>query len=200
MNLTRTTTLAVLGTGLALALGCGGSGGGAPAASTATTPQSSATLSLAYADATDGTVILVRDAALSTPTHLVLDVVGTDANTLSAGLLMTLSVEPTVAQWSKVQPADGDLVENGAVYDLGTGPQILKAKASAGTLTFVVGQKGYFNALGTSGVLAKVAMDLQPAAVPGQVIINTTAAGNTLLTDAGALVAFTPGIGNLAVQ
>lgn len=200
MNLTRTSLLVSLGTALALALGCGGSGGGAPAVSTAPNPQGSSALGLAYTDATAGTVILVRDASLTTSTHLVLDVVGTDATQLSAGLLMTLNVEPTVAQWSKVQPADTDLVENGAVYDLGTGPQILKAKATGGTLTFVVGQKGYFYALGTSGVLARIALDLQPAAVAGQVIINTTSGGNTLLTDAGALVNFTPGIGNLTVQ
>jgi len=183
-----------LGAGLALALAaCGGSSGPAPA-------PAAAALQLGYADATSGTVQLVRNGARSTATHLVLDVVGTDASTLSAGLFLTLDVEPTVAQWAKVQPGDPALVENGAVYQLGTGAQILKAKASGGTLTLVVGQKGYNQAIATSGVLARVALDLQPTASLGMVVLNAPPGGSKLLTDAGLLVDVSPGIGTLRVQ
>jgi len=199
MNLTGTTLRIALGMGLALALACGGSSSYTPPApaTPAATP-----LAWSYTDAaaTAGGIVLVRDAALSTPTHLVLDVVGTDATVLSAGLMLTLQVEPTVGQWSKVQAADTDLVENGAVYDLGATPRILKAQSAAGVLSVVVSQKGYFKALATKGILAKVAVDLRSAAVAGQVVLSTPAGGNTLLTDTGALVGFTPAIGNLIVQ
>ena len=199
MNLTGSTLRIALGLALALTLACGGSSSSTPAPAAA---APAATLAWNYTDAAAkaGTVILTRDAALSTPTHLVLDVVGTDPTVLSAGLMLTLQVEPTVAQWSKVQAADTDLVENGAVYDLGLTPKILKAQASAGTLSVVVSQKGYFKALGTQGILAKVALDLQPAAVAGQVVLSTPDGGSTLLTDTGALVGFTPALGNLTVH
>jgi hypothetical protein len=130
----------------------------------------------------------------------VLDVVGSDASTLSAGLYLTLNAEPTVARWAKVRAGDAALVENGDVYQLGAGAQILKAKDVDGTLSLVVGQKGYNAAIATSGVLARVALDLQPTASAGMAILTAPPSGGKLLTDAGELVAVTPGIGLLRVR
>ena len=196
MNLTHPAFRLALGTGLALALACGGGGSSSPPVVTPAPPAPK----LVYTDATAGTIQLHGNAALSTTTHLVLEVVGTDATALSAGLCMSLNVEPAVAQWAKVQAADPDLVQNGAVYTLGTGVPLLKAKAAGGTLTFVVGQKGYNSALATNGVLARVALDLQPGASAGLVVFNAGQSGNKLLTDGGILTDFTPGIGVLKVQ
>jgi hypothetical protein len=198
MNLTHTAFRMALGMSLVFSLACGGGSSSSPAASapTAAAPAPQ----LVYTDATSGTVRLVQDASLSTATHLVLDVMGTDATKLSAGLFMTLNVEPAVAQWTKVQSADTALVQNGAVYNLGTGVPLIKAKATGGTLTLVVGQKGYNSAVPTNGVLARVALDLQPGASSGLAVFNTSASGNKLLTGSGTLTDFAPGIGALKVQ
>ena len=198
MRVSHTAFRTALGMSLALGLACGGGSPSSP--SVPTTAPSTSTSQLIYTDATTGTVRLVKNTSLSTPTHLVMDVIGTAAATLSAGLFVTLNVEPTVAQWTKVQAADKALVQNGVVYNLGTGVPILKAKTSGGTLTFVVGQKGYNSAVPTNGVLARVALDLQSGANPGLVVFNTSASANKLLTDSGTLADITPEIGALKVQ
>lgn len=196
MNPTSKAPCILTGIGLALSLACGGGSSSDPVtpAATAATPQ------LVYSDATTGPVQLHKNTTLSTSAHLVMDVVGVDSSTLSAGLYLTLNVEPTVAKWAKVKATDGDFVENGTVYTLGSGVPLLKAKVSGGTLTFAVGQKGFNAAVPTSGVLARVALDLQPESATGLVVFTASSSGAKLLTDGGVLVDFPAGVGALRVQ
>ena len=100
---------------------------------TASSPAFTRTASaLAYADPTGGAYRLVRNASLSTATHLVLDLLG-PAGTSGRGVGFYLSADTTKVDWTKVAGSDAQLVQNSA-FNLGTGTQLLKAKAAGDVL------------------------------------------------------------------
>jgi len=134
----------------------------------------------------------VKNAALSTPTHLVLDLVSRGGQGNSAGLAFSASFGASNAvSWAKVGPSDTMMVQNGTVFNLGAGPAGLKATVENALLKAVVGQKGLSNvpALG-SGTLARVALDANPGSAPQTIPLS--AVKFQILTSAGAIFTVSP--------
>lgn len=185
-----------------------------PAAATAgpisvTTPGGTTTSStftrlasaLAYTDPTSGTYRLVRNATLSTSTHLVLDLLG-PAGTQGRGVGFYLSADTSKVTWTKVSGADPELVQNGA-FTLGSGQQLLKAKVTGSELQAGVYQKGSAVPAVTftaSGALARVALDLNGNPALGAVTFSAVANKAVVLPAAGAQTVITVSVGTLAAQ
>ena len=139
------------------------------------TVDSPGTLSYQDPPATGCDFRFIRNAALSTPTHLVLDLVSTGRRDSSTGLAFTLSIEATnIVSWSKVEPSDSMMVQNGTVFNLGTGPIGLKTTLENAQLKAVLAQKGLGSPHALDpGTLVRIALDANPAARPGVVTLNT---------------------------
>ncbi|WP_026852824.1 hypothetical protein [Geothrix fermentans] len=183
--------------GLAAMLACGGGGGG----SSAPPPVPTAT-SLGYTDPTSGTYQLKKNAALSTATHLVLDLVGPASGT-GSGVTATFSADTARVAWSNVAASDptGTFVQNGTAFSLGTDPLILKGKASGGTLQVTVAQKGTGSPVSLGAPLLRVALDLRPSQLPGAVSLSADATRCQVLDGTGTIVSPIPvTVGTLAAQ
>jgi hypothetical protein len=147
---------------LALLLACPGEGGGRV---------------IEYADPAAGDGFrFVKNAQLSTPTHLVLDLVAAGQEYNCSGLAFDVQHgAPGAVAWAKVAASDATYVRNGAVFALGTGTAGLAATVApaATQLKAVVGQKGIASSKNpNSGVLASVALDLAPGAPTGGVTFS----------------------------
>jgi len=117
---------------------------------------------ITYTDPAPGSGFrFVKNAALSTSTHLVLDLVASEA-TLSNGLAFDVSLVNAsgLVEWAKVATSDATYVRNGAVFEVGGTPAGIAAKVSQVQLKAVVGQKGVGSPKNlNTGVLASVALD-----------------------------------------
>ena len=130
---------------------------------------------LEYTDPAPGNYFrFVKNTALSTPERLVLNLVATGQAGQCAGIAFTLSLNnANAANWAKVEPADTMPVQNGAVFNLGSAPTGLKATHEAARLKAVIAQKGVGNLVDlNSGVLARVALELNAGAAKGTVALN----------------------------
>ena len=109
---------------LAAFVACGGGGGGS-----STPPAPTYATSLVYTDPTSGTYQLKKDTALSTGTHLVLDLVGPTSGT-AAGATLSLSADTTKVAWTNVSASEpaNTYVQNGTQLSLGSGTPILLAR------------------------------------------------------------------------
>ncbi|WP_243294749.1 hypothetical protein [Geothrix mesophila] len=175
-------------------LACGGGGGGSSAPTTAT--------SLAYTDPTTGTYLLKKNAALSTATHLVLDLVG-PASTTGTGVTATFTADATRVAWANVAAGDpaNTFVQNGTAFNLGASPQILKGKASGGTLQVTVAQKGLASPASLNAPLLRVALDLRASQPPGAVSLGTDSSKCQVIDGTGTIVApIAVTVGALAAQ
>ncbi|MDR0498414.1 MAG: hypothetical protein LBH03_01605 [Holophagales bacterium] len=114
----------------------------------------------------------VKNKAMSTSTHLVLDLVTAGQSGQSAGLAFTISCSSaSVVNWARVASTDTMLVQNGTIFNLGSGLTGLKATVENNQLKAVIAQKGITNSVNLNdGVLARVALDCNPAAAPTQTI------------------------------
>jgi hypothetical protein len=184
----------------ALALGamlaCGGGGGG----SSAPTPPTAT--SLGYTDPTSGTYLLKKNTALSTATHLVMDLVGPASGT-GSGVTATFSADATKVAWANVSAADptGTFVQNGTAFNLGTDPRILRGKVSAGTLQVTAAQKGTGSPVSLGAPLLRVALDLRASQVPGAVSLSADATRCQVLDGTGTIVSpITVTVGTLTAQ
>lgn len=168
------------GLGLMGLLACSGGGGG-----TTNNPPPPKTIAdrLDYTNPTSGTYTLVKDTTLSTPTHLVLNLMG-PVGTQGTGVGFYLSADSSKLTWSKPSGSDAILAHNGA-FDLGTAPQFAVAKNSGDQLQVGFYQKGTTKPAVTftaSTVLASVALDLKSnvpvgsggnlIAVPNKAVLN----------------------------
>jgi len=138
---------------------CGG-GGGASGPKTAT--------ALAYTDPTTGTYQLKKNAALSSGSHLVLEVWG-PASATGSGVTVAFTLGGTAAAWSNVSASDaaGTYIANGTAFNLGTGTPILKAKLSGATLLGTVAEKGVASPKTLDKALVRIALDLKPGVTAG---------------------------------
>lgn len=143
-------------------LACGGSRSSSPA------PASS----LVYTDPAAGGFRFVRNAALSSNTHLVLDLLGPNDLT-GRGVAFTLAYGNAPVAWSRVAPADSHFMQNLA-FDLGTGVQIFDTQISNDVLRAGAFQKGHGNDRPFSQPLVRVSLTArQPmtvASIPLQVV------------------------------
>src|SRR5512133_489176 len=165
MNNLHTGFAALLLTGL---LACGGGGGG----SSTPAPPPTAT-SLAYTDPTSGTFLLKKNTTLSTTTHLVLDLVG-PASATGSGITATFGADTTKVVWANVAATapTGTFVQNGAVFSLGTAPQILKGTVTGGALQVTAAQKGTGSPVSLNAPLLRVALDLKASQPTGSVTLS----------------------------
>ena len=191
--------LLLAGSALALAtlLACGGGGGG----SAAPAPPPTAT-ALGYTDPTSGAYLLKKNTALSTATHLVLDLVG-PASATGSGITATFSADAARVAWANVAAGDpaGTYVQNGTAFSLGTAPLILRGKVSGGTLQATAAQKGTGSPVTLGAPLLRVALDLNPSQAPGAVSLSADATRCQLLDGTGALVSpIAISVGTLAAQ
>ena len=166
--------------GIALASLVACSGGGNPP----NNPPATATR-LDYANPTSGTYMLVKDAT-STPTHLVLNLMG-PAGTLTTGVGFILSADSSKVAWSKPASADTILAHNN-LFDLGTAPQLAVAKSSGNQLQVGFYQKGTTKPVVTltaTSILASVAVDLNPN-VPLGAVTFSAISGKAVVTNGSA--------------
>lgn len=191
MNL-RNTIASILGGSVMLTLvACGGGGGGSDTPKTAT--------SLVYTDPTSGDYQLKKNATLSTPTKLVLDLVGNNTGN-GAGVAFHLTADTAKVAWAKVADADAEYARNGAVLTLGSGVQALKGKVSGNTLQVVVSEKGTAGSQSMNGVLASVALSLKTGIAPGAVSLDVVSGKAQVLPATGDPAAITITKGALAAQ
>ncbi len=169
--------------GLAACSGGGGGGG--------TTPTPSKTIAdrLDYTNPSAGTYTLVKDASLSSSTHLVLNLLG-PAGTATTGVGFYLSADSTKVTWTKPAGSDTILAHNG-LFDLGSAPQMAVAKTVGSGDQLQVGyfQKGTTKAavtLSATSILASVALDLK-ANIPVGTTVNLSAiSGKAVLSNGSA--------------
>ena len=156
---------------------------------------------LAYTDPTTGTFQLKKNATLSTATHLVLDLVGPAATT-GSGVSAAFTVDTAKVAWANVATADaaGTYVQNGTALTLGTAPQVLKGKVTAGVLQVTAAQKGTGSPVTLNAPLVRVALDLKTLQAPGAITLSANA-GKAYYTDAaGIITGTTISVGTLAAQ
>jgi len=167
MNRTFRITSSVLASlSLASILACGGGGGGG---SDSSTPASA----LSYTNPTTGTYQLVVDAS-STPTHLVLNLVGPASVTLG-GVGFYLNADPDDVTWSVI--SGGKYVGN----TLFTTP-VIGSKVTLGELQAGIYQKGSATPQTTDGssILATVALDLVDGTTAGRTVAFTAPSAEIL--------------------
>jgi len=143
---------------------CGGGGGGD------TPPAPTQASRLMYTDPSDAKAYRwMKDATLSTNTHLVLYLVAPSGVNLH-GVGFHLTVDGSKATWAKVVVTDSTYLQN-AAFNLGTGPQALVAKVTGSTLQGGIYQKpvGTVPVVSTGQPLIRIAVDLAPATSPGPV-------------------------------
>lgn len=153
--------------------------------------------SLSYTDPVAGMYQVKKNVALSTATHLVLDVVGSGAPN-GAGLAFSLTADATRLTWTKVAPGDAEFIRNGDVLTLGAAPLALKGKVTGNALVGGLGQKGLGASVALNGVLARFAVDLKAAAPAGTAALAQTKA--QVLQSDGAIVNITLTFGTLTAN
>ena len=193
--------VALFGTLLSLAglLACGGGGGGGGAAG----GSSSIRLSLVYTDPPPAAGYrFVSDALLSTPTHLVLNLVGPDGGRgRGVAFALDLSSGSGAVAWAMVTPGDTQYVEN-ILFNLGPGAPLVKtALQGQTTLLADIFQKGPGNDQALDTPICRVALDAQAPLTAGSIPISVVQfkvlpPTGTTLADATAICT----VGTLAVQ
>ena len=157
-----------------------------------------------YVDPTSGSFQLKRNAALSSSSHLVLDLVGPPTGA-GAGVSITLSTDVAVVTWVDI-PAGGTaatLVQNGTQFSLGAGVPLQKARATGNSLQVTLAQKAPTPAATLNGTLLRIALDLKAGLglVSGTGIPLTVDQSKCMLLDGDGLIApITVAAGTLTAQ
>ncbi len=191
---TTRTKWTLSGLTLASLLACSGGGGG----NNPPPPGKTIADRLDYTNPTSGTYLLVKDTTNSTPTHLVLNLMG-PVGTQGTGVGFYLSADSSKVTWAKPLSPDSILAHNG-VFDLGTSPQLAVAKASGDQIQVGFYQKGTTKPAITftaSSILASVALDLK-SNVPVGSSGNLTAINSKAVLSQGSSapvnITITPGV------
>jgi hypothetical protein len=157
--------------------------------------------SLAYTDPTTGTYQLKKNATLTTPTHLVLDLVGPAATT-GCGITATFSADTTKVTWINVAASDpaNTFVANGTAFTLGTAPQILRGKVTGSVLQVAASQKGYASPVALNQPLLRLALDLKSGLAASTVTLTADNTKCRVLDGTGAINPITVTVGTLITQ
>lgn len=200
---TYTTPPATLGdSGSSFTVTVSNSAGSITSSPAVLTVQSLAT-NLAYTDPTTGTYLLTKNTALSTATHLVLDLVGPAAAAATgSGVTATFNADTTKVTWVNVAAGDpaNTFVLNGTAFTLGATPQILKGKVAGDVLQATAAQKGPSSPVPLNVPLLRIAIDLKAAQPVGTVTFTADAAKCQVLDGAGAISGITVSVGTLTAQ
>ncbi|PTL76864.1 hypothetical protein DAT35_47175 [Vitiosangium sp. GDMCC 1.1324] len=141
---------------------------------------------------------LVKNAAASTDSRLVLDLVGPEGQS-GRGVDLTLSVDSARASWTKVSDADTEYVANRA-FDLGSAPQLFKGGVKADTLSVGVYQKDA-PAKEYTGALISVALDLKGSdSLPAGTRVPLSVVKAHALPDSGTLASINVAVGAITTR
>ena len=155
--------------------------GGASATRSLTVTVTSSSRSLSYTDPTSGTYRLLKNTALSTSSHLVLNLVSSDTQLVS-GIGLNISTDNTKVAWVKVTSSDTTFIQNGNTFNLGDSPQILYGKVISGTssstLSAALALRGSTGVAinGSGSILARIALDPLSAGATGAVTLTISKA------------------------
>lgn len=186
----------VVGLGLGLVLACGGGGGGTPPPP----PPPSVATSLSYTDPASTGYRLVKNTTSSTPTHLVLDLIG-PSGTQALGISLFLTVDSSRAYWVNSGGAAGTYIKPGTVFNLGTTPQILKDNVSEGNLQAAIFQQSKTPVTYGSIPILSVALDLNNGVTVGAVSLTaTTGKQSQALDGSNAPTNITINVGTITAQ
>lgn len=179
---------------LALALACAG-GGGSPAAAPPPAAKTWAD-TLVYTDPQGTGFRLVRNAALSTPTRLVLEVAG-PAGQSGRGLAFLLGADAAKVTW--VAPPGGTGLVQNLAFDLGTGvPALVGKDKGGGVLQGAAFQKAGSPSFGQP--LVRVCLELKSGAVPVNAAVPLAFTSGNTLGGAGAVSPLALAVGGLVAQ
>ena len=172
------------------------SGGGDKNSDPTPTPPSYAT-SLNYTNPTGTGYRFVRGSD-STASKLILELLGPASDT-GRGISFGLTVDGAKARFVKVASTDPEDAQHGT-FELGSAPQLFKAVTEGNTLRASIAQKGRGNAKALDGVLAKVAIQLQPNVAQGAIAFSATNDAKALPGANGESVPITIAVGSLVAQ
>ncbi|NWJ41805.1 MAG: hypothetical protein HXX12_12655 [Geothrix sp.] len=173
---------------LALAVACGGGGNPPP-------PPPAMATALAYTDPVSADYRLLGNAALSTPSRLVLDLVGPSSQN-GQGLAFILTADPAKVSW--VQPPNTTGLVQNLAFDPGGAVVLTGTDKGGGALHGAVFRKAGAVPLGQP--LARICLVLKANAVPVNTTIGfTLTAGNTL-SDTGTVLPLTLATGTLVAK
>lgn len=161
----------------------GGGGGGSSSAPSATTLRFTTT-------ATTSEYRFVKDAALSTGTRLVLDLLG-PTGVPARGVAVFLAADTSKVTW--VNPAtgstSGSLIQAGSQFTVGPSPALVADKASGAALQAGIFQKGGSAATYDGTPILSVALALNSSVATGTVTFGATSSGQPI-----ALNGASPGV------
>jgi hypothetical protein len=121
---------------------------------------------LSYTDPPASAYMLVKGAA-SAGGLIVLELRG-PASITGRGVTFAVEADTSKASFVKVDEDDAEMAQNNA-FHLGHSPFLFKAVADGDTLRVSVAQKGSGNSQNLDGVLARVALRLNPGAAKGEI-------------------------------
>jgi hypothetical protein len=183
--------------GIALLAACGGGGGGG---TTQNSPQTQTyATSLSYADPTSTGYRFVLNAASSTSTRVVLDLMG-PVGTSARGVAVYLSASSAAVDWAT--PGSGQsLTAAGGAFNLGGSPRLIATKLESGNLQAGVFQKGGSPATYGTAPILSVALSLKSNVSKGQVILGAQSGQQSIVLNAdGTTSAISPAFGTLSAN
>jgi hypothetical protein len=172
-----------------------GSGGTTTASTTVTVIPKTIADTLTYTDPVGSGFRLMRNAALSTASKLVLDLVGPSGT--GQGIAIIINADQSKVTWSN-PPSSGALVQNLA-FNLGSGTQALVGKATGNQLQSAAFQKPGAAAVNLGQPLLRMSLDLNPA-VPVNTSISMSFSGGNQLPASGGPASITVAVGTLLAQ
>lgn len=180
MNRSRTIHRVLVVLSLSSLLACGGGGGGSTAGTAPVPPPGNAyATTLTYTNPANGTYRFVKSQVNSTPTHLVLDLIGPPGKLSGIGFFLT--ADTTKVLWAPVGSNEAEKLRNTLFSNA-----ILQSKVSGETLQAGVFQKGMTAPVTTreATVLASVALDLRTQVpLSGSNQVNLSAGKALILND-----------------
>lgn len=175
-------------------LACGGGSAPAPSSSGGGSTPSAAT-GFEYTDPASTGWRLQRNAALSTSTHLVLEL-WAPAGEQGTGTGLVLAADPAQCAWARVAPADPDLAQNLAFSE----PVLAKAKVAGGELQAGAYRKGLASPVAYGGALLRVALDFKAANLAPGTALKLESAGARKVAADGTPAPVTVAVGALKAK
>ena len=157
---------------------------------------------LAYTDPVSTTTYLLKkNTTLSTPTHLVLDLVGPTGAT-GSGISASFTADTTKVAWTNVASTDasGTYVQNGTAFTLGAAPLIFKGKLTGSVLQVAAAQKGTASPVSLNAPLLRLALDLGSSVALGTITLSSDNTKALVLDSTGVLTPITISVGTLTAQ
>jgi hypothetical protein len=151
---------------------------------------------LAYTDPTGSGFRLLKNAALSTPNRLVLDLAG-PAGQNAQGFSFIFNADGSKVQWAP-PPASIGLVQSLAFGSGGTPPVLVGKDMGGGTLQGAAFQKAGSQPMGQP--LARVCLDLKANSVSPNASVSLSFTMGNMLSDVGVVSSITVAVGTCVAR